>query len=409
MTRVYKIIKKHFTDGTLLAILLLFIAALISILLNKVIHLYFLEDFTVYERAARAFLKGQDLKLEYPIFSLICFIVPALFSNNSSQYGWVFFIQNFLILAVFICISFDFFEKTLDKKESRISKLFLLVSLFFFLPLLLSRYDIWVGLIVISSVYLFMYKTDKLHLVSYILIIFAGFIKIYPFLFLPIFLYTDFELLQSNKFRSVLFSVIAFFTFCLLINLLKYEDTIYFLTYHYSRGIQIESTYSSLLLNLKSIGVIDHLKIGFDHGSFGVSGDAANKLKIISTPLLILIEGLIYILYIKSCSPFKKDRFINFLSLTLLAFLITSKVLSTQFFIWLFPFIIVSLILLKGTSRHLLVLFFLLVFITFVLFPLSFGLVISGSIKTNILLLIRNIILIILFMELLRHSIRKTM
>ena len=284
-------------------------------------------------------------------------------------------------------------------------QLFLLVSLLFFLPLLLSRYDIWVGLIVLSSVYLFMYKTGKLHLVSYILLVVAGFIKIYPFFLLPIFLYTDFKLLQSNQFRSVLLSLFAFFGFCLLINLYRYDDAIYFLTYHYSRGIQVESSYSSMLLNLKSIGIIDHLKIGFDHGSFGVSGDVANKLKYISTPLLIFVEGLVYILYMKSYDRFKKDRFINFLSLTILAFLITAKVLSTQYFIWLFPSIIVSLVLLKGKNRHLFVLFFLLVFITFILFPLSFGLVISGSIKTNILLLVRNFILIILFVELLRKSI----
>ena len=124
MARGYEIIKKRFGNGTLLAILLLFVASLISILLDKVIHLYFLEDFTVYERAARAFLAGQDLNVEYPLFSLICFIIPAIFSNGSSQYGWFFFIQNFLILAVFIWLSFDFFEKTLNKNECLISNSF---------------------------------------------------------------------------------------------------------------------------------------------------------------------------------------------------------------------------------------------------------------------------------------------
>ena len=376
--------------------------------MDKVIHLYFLEDFTVYERAARAFLTGRDLQVEYPLFSLICFILPAILSSNSSQYGWFFFIQNFFVLALFIWISFDFFEKALDNKDSLIGKFFLIASLLFFLPLLLSRYDIWVALIVVTSVHLFLYKSGKSHLVSYVLIIFAGFIKIYPFLFLPIFLYTDFKFLQPDRFRTVLFTVFSFFIFCLSINFCRYHDMIYFLNYHHSRGIQIESIYSSVLLNLKSMGVIRHLTIGFDHGSFGVSGEMTDQLKWISTPLLILLESCVYILYIKKLTSLKKEMIVNFLSLTILAFLITAKVLSTQYLIWLFPFIIAALIFLKGRNKILFCLYFVLLFITFILFPLSFGSVISGSIKTNILLLIRNITLIILFVELLRYSSRRT-
>jgi len=389
------------------AVALLFAASLFSLLMDRVIHLYFLEDFVTYERAARAFLAGRPLNVEYPFFSLLCFILPALFSDDPVRYGWFFFAQNFVLLSVFVWICFDFFDEIVDRQSARMGKLVLVASLLFFLPLVLSRYDIWVATLVIASVHVFLHRSGGTHLIACVLILLAGFMKIYAFLFLPIFLYTDFRLLQPRRFRGVVMAVLLSLVICVGIYVYRYQDTLFFLNYQYSRGIQIESVYSSVLLNLKSLQVIGDLVIGFDHGSFGVKGAAAQPLIWISTVLLLLLEGVLYAFYVINFKPFTKEKAVDFLTLTLLAFLITSKVLSTQFFIWLFPWIIVSLLNHKAKSTSMLYIYFLMLFLTFILFPLNFGATISGATKTNILLLMRNGLLVTLFITIFRCRMAK--
>jgi uncharacterized membrane protein len=167
--------------------------------------------------------------------------------------------------------------------------------------------------------------------------------KVYPILLAPVFLMLDERAtLRGRTMRAA----IAFGATCVIVLLplllVAPTSVARMVAYHTGRGIQVESLYSSLALVANSLGWGDIGSV-FSFGSYNVTGHVVDLLAKLSTPLLLVALLVAYAVVFRRSSQLLTDhrRDVNILAtssaLVLLAGLVTSKVLSPQYLIWLLP------------------------------------------------------------------------
>jgi hypothetical protein len=177
------------------------------------------------------------------------------------------------------------------------------------------------------------------------------------------------------------------------------------LSYHAQRGLHLESTYSSFLLLGQTLGLtLVHVEEAFKVQN--VTSPLADTLAMISPIIVILSAVVVYWFFYNSqraktnvelppSSITRPDiaNITNYSFLVILAFILTNKVFSPQFIIWLYPLVP----LITGKCRHASWVVFLLVSVlTYYVFPERYGELIQGDFKTIAVLLSRNILLIAL-------------
>ena len=136
--------------------------------------------------------------------------------------------------------------------------------------------------------------------------------------------------------------------------------------YHLQRGIQLESIYSSFLLIGDKLGV--PVQPVFNFGSWNLTGGAADILTKMSSYLMVILLLISYWFICRRTQPGKSQstRIGAYALLVTSIVLITSKVLSPQYLIWLIP--LVPLVLPRG--RYLILAVFILIgAVTYYLFP----------------------------------------
>ena len=142
------------------------------------------------------------------------------------------------------------------------------------------------------------------------------------------------------------------------------------INYHSQRGIQIESTYSAFLLMLDKLGLI-HVNVVFNFGSWNLASPLASSLAKLSTYLLALFLVIAYWFIYGQMKPGKSQftRLGAYSLLVIVITLITSKVFSPQYLIWLIP--IIPLVF--GPLRYaILVVFVAMGALTYYIFPVHY-------------------------------------
>ncbi|HEX6243341.1 MAG TPA: hypothetical protein VFZ61_20650, partial [Polyangiales bacterium] len=115
-----------------------------------------------------------------------------------------------------------------------------------------------------------------------------------------------------------------------------------FLRFHAERGIQIESSWSTLALALNALGVAEAKPL-HDYGAFHVVGPAATWFVRLSIPGLLLLALLPQLLSLRGRLGRAGDEHGSYgvcaATCGVLGFMIGGKVLSPQYMLWLAPFL----------------------------------------------------------------------
>jgi uncharacterized membrane protein len=370
-------------------------------------------------RMALGDIPYRDFAVEYPPLALLFMLIPRLFGSYASTYILGFSIE-ILIFDLLAMLFISALSKRLNMELWKSLGIYTLAVLSIG-PLLINRYDLIPAVIVLGAVYAFSRGHSN---IAWALLAVGVMTKIYPAVIVPLFLIYD---LVRRRYRR---AVEGISSFALTIGLIALPFLIIsprgFLesfTYQTGRGLQIESVLSSILLLCQKLGFTT-LTIEAASGGTDVVSPLATTLANITPAFVVTALLLVYWLYYrrqsqvchserseesrggeapcitpdKCASPKEVSNnetasLISFTLLAILAFILSNKVLSPQFIIWLAPLIP----LVTGRASRLSWLLFIAIgLMSYLIFPTGYLTLEEGDIRMIILLLARNAALIML-------------
>jgi len=357
---------------------------------------------------------------------------PSLVDWHSIFKFWYWLFDVFIFLIVLL----------LFKKPHKFLKieppnliLFIIFGLLL-LNFLYDRLDFWLaGLIFLAFIALISRQTYWL---SFFLLAIAINFKLIPIFLAPIFLIGSLPLEYFKNFSANFFDqkiwlalfkrglVLVILTAVIFLPFYFYDSNhvFDFFTYHQSRGLQLESFFSSLLLIGSWFNVPLH--IYHDFGAYNLQAPGVSFLAKISLPLicfLVLVLAWRFLLSFKKIfskinvfsfgkahhlAQFQPQIFLKLVIVVLLVVMIFSKVLSPQYLLWLVP--LYPFLAVKNKDNVLALIFFIFsLFLTNLIYPYLYSYFIHGQIllasgvtiwsspttTAIIVLLARNILLII--------------
>jgi uncharacterized membrane protein len=363
-------------------------------------------DLVLYHQYALDFFNDKipyiDFQMEYPPLSLVAFSLPILFSLEKpigyEAYQALFVLQTTLLCLLSNVVLLQILATRKSKHTSQVKATAVFtLAVCILSPFLPWKFDILPALLTILALSCLIFGRPMINGVS---LGFAIITKLYPLVIAPIF--CIYYLVDKN-FRAFWRMVLGLALSAIILIplfLLKPDWPLTFLSYHQLRGLNIESLSGGILLLTKVLDLTP-VEIVHNFGAFHIdefySGLVTKWLTIFS----ILALGVVIIL---SFFRFKQEKersgaisnqsLVAFTLIALLTFILTNKVFSPQYLIWLLPFIP----LLKFRQSEL---FLIISAITVILFPFIYALLITAHPVSVFLLNLRNILTVILLIWLL--------
>jgi len=361
----------------------------------------FMEFWQYASKVAHGLLPYRDFAVEYPPVGMVFITWPGLITSNPDVYYGVFVAEIILFdLAGLLIIAG--LVKHLGLRLWQTFGLYTL-SLLAIGRIISIRYDLVPATLTLFALYVFIRGHHK---IAWAVLAVGTFTKIYPVVIAPIFLLYH---LRNNNKRELIKGIITFTFISAVIVVptvfLSPSGFLHSFTYQTERGLQLESTYASLLLVGKALGLTS-LSIVNSFGSEGIISPMANLMAQISPFLIFFSLITIYWLYdqeqrgntsIKSkigpLNSLDAARIVKYSNLAILVFIITNKVVSPQYIIWLYPLIP----LLIGRQRVMSWITFMIIGITtYFIYPVFYEAIIRGVYLAVALLVIRNVLLMVL-------------
>ncbi|HEU0002173.1 MAG TPA: glycosyltransferase family 87 protein [Ktedonobacteraceae bacterium] len=262
---------------------------------------------------------------EYPLLTLAIFSLPLFASGLGYQ---VFFALFMIIAAAVIYLLIARFR---SRPAAIVFAFYLAVGSW---ATALGRFDLVPAALTLGAVILAARARWNW---AYFLIALATLLKLYPVIFIPIFLIAQQKQISGSwKVWQRWQGLALFVATCAIVTivslLLNVGNTLYPINYFLSRPIQVESAPGTLLW----LGQFIHFPAQyiFTYQSLNFSSLLAHKVSLLSTFLLVV--GLCYTFWLQWRD--KLDIFTASL-VTLLVVVILGKVFSPQYLIWIMPFI----------------------------------------------------------------------
>lgn len=315
--------------------------------------------------------------IEYPPLAIMSMSFPMLFvqdrSNELTQdtfYSWKRFYSYFCFAfdaTIFWTILLLLFGSVNRLKVSIKGLAFYLISGLLLFNFLYDRLDFYLGGIIFFAFLLLMSR--KHWMFTFTLLAVGINFKLIPILLVPLFLIGSLPVKYIGCFYKDLFNwklvqeVLIRSIFLIAVTVLLFlpfyfwggKHTLDFLTYHSDRGLQLESTYSSILMMLNYVGF--PVYVTHEFGAFNLESSFALVFSKVSTLLVFLSVSGILFLFIKrvkdhATKPEEKDSpnsdqitlaqylpqtFLCLTIATLLASIAASKVFSPQYLLWVVP------------------------------------------------------------------------
>lgn len=350
-------------------------------------------------------LPYRDISFEYPPLAFLFVLLPGLFAKDLYQYRILFSLFASVAFLLSLLLATRIGEKTmLNAQDGRPKKESVRNALLFALflgPLTVYRLDIFAAFFVILACW-------ALHKEKWVLSAIALSLgvatKLYPLLLFPLFLFQIGKAVSWKK--SAVFAV-AFFATLLAVFLpaILADPQGYWnsLTYHSERGVEIESTYAGFAELFRLMGSPAEVYSSF--GSNNLAWPGETWVRDYWKYLALFLFGFIYLAYFlrvkkKSFSllPDSEKTFLFFQAAFSLIFalLLTGKVFSPQYLLWLFPLFL----FLTGRVSGLLPLFLQATLATQILYPYLYLRLLSLNPLPIFVLAWRNLLLLVLFLML---------
>jgi len=387
-----------------LAIFILALVLIYGVLFNTVYTTPYSAVGSVFFNYASQIMQGHlpylDFTVEYPPLALLFFVLPRLASSVVADYTFFFKVEVLLAILIGLVIIY-LISRRMGKAPWKMLLAYTLCILAVG-PIIAEQFDIFPAVLTLGSLYAFISGKNK---TAWALLALGALTKIYPLFLAPVYLAIAW---RNRQYRSagagILTGLIIGAIFTLPFVFLGSESLKSLAEYHMQRGIQLESSYSSFLLIADRLGLTQITPV-FNYGSWNLIGGQAEALTKLSSYLLVILLGLAYWFIFRSIKPGKSQstRLGPYALLVLSIVLITSKVLSPQYLIWLVP--IIPLVLQRG--RNIILAFFVLIgSLTYYLFPHTYMELTRLEIVPVTILFFRNLFLIalaVLTVAYLRH------
>jgi len=323
----------------------------------------------------------RHFPLEYPLLSLPVVLLPAAFGSNRLVYEAAFVVEMLLINAALIWVVAWEVERSAGRARL-VSRLVWYCLLFAVLSrMIISRLDLAPTLLAFWSATLwYRGKTGTAGVLAGL----GALMKIFPgFVVFPGVLW-EASRAGGRRFRGLIAFVLVMTTGMGAWLAVGGRGAIASLTYHGERGLEIGSLYAGILMGIGKVTGW-HYSVPFDHGSFNLEGPWAGGLARLSGFIQLTMLGL-------TLGQFAGTGFrsgIRFTLAVLTATIMTAKLLSPQYFIWLLPFVVS----LDGpVGRRARPLYAVICVVTLVIYPTVFDPLTRLSPGAVVLLNVRNLL-----------------
>jgi uncharacterized membrane protein len=356
-----------------------------------------------YPNALRMYL-GElpylDFNVEYPPLAMLFAYLPIIFSPYATIYLWSYITE----LLIFDIIGIFFIKALAEELHLNRWKTlgFYTLAILAIGPIITARLDIIPAIITLIALYFFIKGHHK---TAFVFLAIGTCIKFYPVILVPLFLI---YLWKNQQIRKIFTGIASFAITGLIIILpaliLSTEGLWHSLTYHAERGLQIESTYASILELCYSFGIIP-LEFEDSYGSTNLISTLADNIANISFVFIVLGLLAVYWFFYKrlkntpcreNTNPlhdYDKGSIIVYSIITILIFILTNKVFSPQYIIWLLPFIV----LITGKTGKIPILLFIMIgLMSFFIYPQHYKGIEEGNMYVILMLFARNSVLAIL-------------
>jgi hypothetical protein len=368
-------------------------------------------DVYLYHRLALQLTQGQlpfvDYFFEYPPASILVFAIPALFTTVAAEYVVVYQLLSWGLMVAITYLLISLFDVVQVRGISKLHLFgYMSISSWIVIQLAINRFDTFSAFFTILGFVLYLKGIHKDHLeyrtYGILSIIFATLIKLYPLFLLPFFgLYElkncNWKAIRLHSIASIIFSL-PFMVWMLI----GFRGLLFFLGYHSDRGLEIESSWATLVLFINQISgnlnLLDH-SVVYEFASIGIRSEFADTLAAISLRLyaaVLILSALFFLLKLT------KENAIELLmhagAVVMIGFPVFNKVFSAQYVVWLIPFIVLYLgaylpKVIKPWRTSIIITVYTAVS-TVLIFPIAWGWYTDGNVFLTTVLFVRNILLV---------------
>jgi hypothetical protein len=348
-------------------------------------------DVQLYFNAAQNVIAGRlpyrDFFFPYPPGSLVFFIPPALISSDATQYFRIFELEVLLLDWIALAVT-AFIALRFGQSLTRTLLLYTLA-----IPamgfIIWQRYDMAPALIVLLAFAAFIARRSGL---AWALLAFGTLVKIYPVLLAPLFAIEEYSVEDARAPRGIIVFVAIVALGLVPVFIASFEETANIFLSQTGRRFEIESVGASLMIMASWIGLPAQIVYQRKLNTWDVDSPASGALQLVS---LVLQVATIAFLYWRFLHAQRADAtaLIRY-SLTVIAVsLLTAKVFSPQFILWLFP-----LAMLSGEKKSVWasVLFLIAAVCTQLAFPFLWEPLKQGSPIAVGALLVRDVALVVM-------------
>ena len=354
-------------------------------------------DLSIYYQDSLQLLHGgvpyRDFALEYPPLALLPFALPRLVTFGVRidfiGYVWLFLIENALFSTLIAMIIVQICGRRAAWPALALYALLVTVTA----PLLPWRYDLFPALLTALALLCIVRQRPGWAGIWLGLGVAA---KLYPAVLLLVF--GAYCLAEKNRpalLRLALGSAGALMVTLLPFVLIAPGPLLSFLRYHQLRGLQLESLPAGMIVLAHVVGMTP-AKLEFNYGALHLASPLAGAvLSWLPVAFIIILGGVLLSGLARFRAEQAADGHVTSASLVaysvaaLLAFIITNKVFSPQYIIWLLPF--TPLLRLRQASALLVI-----CALTIVLFPFNYDHLLAMEVLPVLLLNLRNLLMVAL-------------
>jgi hypothetical protein len=284
-------------------------------------------DVIHYEIYARRFYMHHIFPPEYPPLALSIFLLTYLPGNAYVAFG--------IGMTIIIYLSYLALRRIVSRQQAFLIAIYSLLGI---IPMVMARYDIIPAIMTVFT--LDAARRHKFILAAFLLTI-GAWLKLYPFLLLPAVIIAQWQSSEILPVKKRLMALVrtlapsAGLSLCIIgvASLIDFSSAFHFLRFASARPTQIESLWASIIW-LGNVVVGQPPQIVQSYGSHNMGGSVSMLFATLSPYLMLIGLILVYQRQLKG----KLDLGHVFLSVIGIV-VITSKVLSTQYLIWLLPLV----------------------------------------------------------------------
>ncbi|GAB4217432.1 MAG: hypothetical protein OHK0022_59660 [Roseiflexaceae bacterium] len=358
-----------------------------------------LMDLDTYANASGRLLEGmlpyRDFRLEYPPFAIVAFLLPHLLGFGLPLEGRAYdglFGLSILIYSTLTAVCLSLLARRWPIPRDAAGTLGVYaVFVAILAPLLPWRYDLFPALLTLLG---FIALLDRRPLASGVLLGLGVAAKLYPLVIIALF---GTLLLARSDLRGLVRLALGA-AGGLLLGLMPFllitpSGLLSFLSYHELRGLQIESGAGALICLLGVLGLIT-VEPSFSFGAFHLASPLSGPALALLTPLFVLALGALLLVCFRherraAGQALSAERLAGQVAAVLLVFMLTNKVFSPQYIIWLLPFI-------PLLPRRQVLFCGLVCGLTIMLFPFLYGQLLALLPGPVLMLNLRNLLVLIL-------------